>query len=267
MEKLAMHEPPVLVWLPVDRRYLGEEGKRSPFYVLGEKYALALKHAAQAEPVLFPAARPEALPAMLSMVHGVLLTGSPANVHPSHFGEEVTDPRLPLDPHRDDLTLPLVRACVAQGVPLLGICRGFQEINVALGGSLHQQVHHVEGMDDHREDTQLSYEEQYGLSHPVHLVPGTPFHDWAGAATAQVNSLHGQGVNRLAAGLTAMAHAPDGLVEAFGVEGARSFAYAVQWHPEWQTAQHPFYSAIFAAFARACHQRRRELQETQAARV
>jgi putative glutamine amidotransferase len=122
-------------------------------------------------------------------------------------------------------------------------------------------------MDDHREDTQLSYEEQYGLAHEVHLVPHTPFHDWAGGATARVNSLHGQGVNRLAAGLTPMAHAPDGLVEAFGVEGARSFAYAVQWHPEWQTAQHPFYSAIFAAFAQACHQRRRELQETQAARA
>ena len=256
-----MQEPPVLVWLPVDRRYLGEEGKRSPFYVLGEKYALSLKQAAGAEPVLFPAAQSDALPAMLSMVHGVLLTGSPANVHPSHFGEEVTDPRLPLDPHRDSLTLPLVRACLAQGVPLLGICRGFQEINVAMGGSLHQQVHHVEGMDDHRENPALSFEDQYDLSHDVHLVPETPFAQWAGGPTARVNSLHGQGVNRLADGLSAMAHAPDGLVEAFGVAGAQTFAYAVQWHPEWQTTKNPFFKEIFSAFGQACRARRAQLQE------
>jgi len=251
-----MHEPPVLVWLPVDRRYLGEDGKRSPFYVLGEKYALSLKQVAAVEPVLFPAAKAEALPSMLSMVHGVLLTGSPANVHPAHFGEEVTDPRLPLDTHRDELTLPLVRACVEQGVPLLGICRGFQEINVALGGSLHQQVHHVDGMADHRENTELSFDEQYGLSHEVHMVPGTPFAQWAGGPTARVNSLHGQGVNRLADDLTAMAHAPDGLVEAFGVTGAQTFAYAVQWHPEWRTDQHPFYREILLAFGQACRARR-----------
>ena len=251
-----MHEPPVLVWLPVDRRFLGEDGKRSPFYVLGEKYAISLKQVAAAEPVLFPAAKADALPAMLSMVHGVLLTGSPANVHPSHFGEDVTDPRLPLDPHRDDLTLPLVRACVEHGVPLLGICRGFQEINVALGGSLHQQVHDVDGMADHRENKELAFDEQYGLSHEVHVVPGTPFAQWAGGPTARVNSLHGQGVNRLADGLTAMAHAPDGLVEAFGVTGAQSFAYAVQWHPEWRTDQHPFYREILGAFGQACRARR-----------
>jgi len=254
-----MQEPPVLVWLPVDRRYLGEDGKRSPFYVLGEKYALSLKQVADAEPVLFPAAKAEALPAMLSMVHGVLLTGSPANVHPSHFGEEVTDPRLPLDTHRDELTLPLVRACVEQGVPLLGICRGFQEINVALGGSLHQQVHDVNGMADHRENKELTFDEQYGLSHEVHVVPGTSFAQWAGGPTARVNSLHGQGVNRLADGLTAMAHAPDGLIEAFGVTGAQTFAYAVQWHPEWRTDQHPFYREILLAFGQACRARRAAL--------
>jgi putative glutamine amidotransferase len=255
-----MQEPPVLVWLPVDRRYLGQDGKNSPFFVLGEKYAVSLKQVAGAEPVLFPSAQTDALPNILSMVHGVLLTGSPANVHPSHFGEDVTDPRLPLDPHRDGLTLPLVRACVEQGVPLLGICRGFQEINVALGGSLHQQVHHVDGLADHRENTELSYEEQYGLSHDVHLVAGSPFAQWAGGPTARVNSLHGQGVNRLADGLTAMAHAPDGLVEAFGVSEAKSFAYAVQWHPEWQTDQHPFYMEILSAFGQACRARRTALQ-------
>jgi putative glutamine amidotransferase len=254
-----MQEPPVLVWLPVDRRYLGEDGKRSPFYVLGEKYALSLKQVADAEPVLFPAAKADTLPTMLAMVHGVLLTGSPANVHSSHFGEEVTDPRLPLDTHRDELTLPLVRACVEQGVPLLGICRGFQEINVALGGSLHQQVHDVDGMADHRENKELTFDEQYGLSHEVHVVPGTPFAQWAGGPTARVNSLHGQGVNRLADGLTAMAHAPDGLIEAFGVTGAQTFAYAVQWHPEWRTDQHPFYREILLAFGQACRARRAAL--------
>ena len=130
-----------------------------------------------------------------------------------------------------------------------------------MGGSLHQQVHHVDGMADHREDPELSYDDQYGLSHEVHLVPGSPFAQWAGGPTARVNSLHGQGVNRLADGLSPMAHAPDGLVEAFGVADAQSFAYAVQWHPEWQTAQHPFYREIFSAFGQACRVRRAQLQE------
>jgi putative glutamine amidotransferase len=245
-----------MVWLPADHRLLGDHGHQMPFLLLGDKYARAVKEGARAQPVMFPLADAEQIPDLLSMVDGVMLTGSPSNVHPSHFDEAVADPSLPLDPVRDSLTLALVRACVHQGVPLLGICRGFQEINVALGGTLHQRVHEVPGQMDHREPKSAPFDAQYAPRHPVTFVPGSPFIDWAGGATeARVNSLHGQGINRLASGLEPLAHAPDGLVEAFAVRGARTFAYAVQWHPEWKCRENPFYSAIFEAFGNACRQR------------
>lgn len=253
-----MSSPPCMVWLPADHRLLGDHGHRMPFLLLGDKYARAVKVGAHSQPVMFPLASAEQVPDLLALVDGVVLTGSPSNVHPSHFDEPVADPSLPLDPDRDSLTLTLVRAAVAAGVPLLGICRGFQEINVALGGSLHQRVHHVPGMMDHRDPDHLPLDQQYAPSHPVELVPGSVFEQWAGARTAQVNSLHGQGINRLAPGLRALAHAPDGLVEAFGVEGATTFAYAVQWHPEWRCWENPFYSAIFEAFGDAVRQRQRQ---------
>lgn len=250
-----MTHPSCLVWLPVDHRQLGSP-HAMPYFVLGDKYARAVKVGAQAQPVLFPLADAEDIPVLLELVDGVLLTGSPANVAPSHFGQTVSDPSLPLDAERDRLTLSLVRACVAQGVPLLGICRGFQEINVALGGSLHQQVHHVEGLRDHREPSQQPPETQYAPSHAITIQPGSVLHQWAGATEAMVNSLHGQGISRLADGLEPMAHAADGLVEAFAVRTARAFAYAVQWHPEWRCWENPFYQATFTAFGAACRQRR-----------
>lgn len=252
-----------LVWVPLDHRVLGEDGQPVPFTVLGDKYAEALRDAAGAQAVAFPLAAPARIPDLLARVDGVLLTGSPSNVHPSHFDEPVADAALPVDPQRDALTLPLIRACVAGGVPLLGICRGFQEINVALGGSLHQRVHAVAGLEDHREPLDRPLEEQYALRHPVRFAPGSVFERWAGGPEAWVNSLHGQGVHRLARGLRALGHAPDGLVEAFGVEGAPGFAYAVQWHPEWRCTEHPLYAAMFAAFGQACRTYRRRVQEKQ----
>ena len=244
-----------LVWLPVDHRLLGQGDLQMPFLVLGEKYARAVKANAQAQPVMFPLADASDIAPLLQLVDGVMLTGSPSNVHPSHFGEPVANPSLPLDLQRDALTLALVKACIAADVPLLGICRGFQEINVALGGTLHQQVHAVEGLQDHRETKTATFDLQYGPSHPVHLLPGSKMAQWAGATTVDVNSLHGQGIARLADGLLPLAHAADGLVEAFELKAARSFAVAVQWHPEWRTSDNPFYEAIFNAFGDACRQR------------
>lgn len=251
-------QPPLrpLVWLPADHRLLGEEGHQSPFLVLGEKYARAVRDCAAAQPVVFPLANAAQIPALLGLVDGVMLTGSPSNVHPSHFGQEVLDVRLPLDPQRDALTLALVRACRAGGVPLLGICRGFQEINVALGGSLEQSVHERAGHFDHRDPEGVSLDQAYGPAHEVRFAPGCAFAQWAGSESAQVNSLHGQGIARLAGGLHALGHSSDGLVEAFEIEGAAAFAYAVQWHPEWNCQANPFYRAIFAAFGQACERRR-----------
>ena len=128
--------PPCMVWLPADHRLLGDHGHQMPFLLLGDKYARAVKVGAQAQPVMFPLADAGQIGELLPLVDGVMLTGSPSNVHPSHFDEAVADPSLPLDPVRDTLTLALVKACVHEGIPLLGICRGFQEINVALGGTL-----------------------------------------------------------------------------------------------------------------------------------
>jgi putative glutamine amidotransferase len=252
-----MKKPPCMVWLPADHRLLGDDGQQMPYLVLGEKYAHAVKLGSNAQPVLFPLADDDQIPDLLAMVDGVMLTGSSSNVHPSHFEEDVADTSLPLDPKRDALTLALVTACVIQQVPLLGICRGFQEINVAMGGSLHQQVHAAPGHMDHREPQAESLEVQYGPGHLVSFEKGSVFEQWAGGLEATVNSLHGQGVARLAQGLQAFARAPDGLIEAFGVQDSDAFAYAVQWHPEWRFAESPFYSAIFKAFGDACRVRQR----------
>ncbi|MEO6625233.1 MAG: gamma-glutamyl-gamma-aminobutyrate hydrolase family protein [Burkholderiaceae bacterium] len=250
-----MNTPPCLVWLPVDHRKLGEDGHQMPYLVLGDKYARAVTQSVRAQPVLFPLAGSAQIVGLIGLVDGVLLTGSPSNVHPSHFDQGVADPSLPLDPDRDGLTLALVRACVEQAVPLLGVCRGLQEINVALGGSLHQAVHGVPAMRDHREPAGATLEVQYGPSHAVTLRAGSNFARWAGGERAMVNSLHGQGVDRLAPGLRVEARSEDGLVEAFSVEAAAGFACAVQWHPEWRSTENPFYAALFKAFGDACGER------------
>jgi putative glutamine amidotransferase len=244
--------PESFVWLPADHRNMDYEDGNLPYLMLGHKYADAVKRGANAQPVVFALADSEDIEALISQVDGVMLTGSPANVHPSHFGQGVEDPSLPLDPTRDSLTLPLVQACLKHGVPLLGVCRGFQEINVALGGSLYQQVQNVPGKNDHREDKNRMVKDQYGFAHSVRLAPGSVFEQWAGGSQAQVNSLHGQGIDRLAEGLQPLAWAEDGLVEAYEVKQASNFAYAMQWHPEWRFWETPFYGAVFKAFGEAC---------------
>ncbi len=208
--------------------------------------------------------------AALDALDGVFLTGATSNVDPSAYGEMLADPESPADTARDHVSLALIRAAVRRGMPVLGVCRGFQEINVALGGTLHQQVHNVPGLADHREDGALPLEGQYGPAHPVALVPGGVLQRLAGGASAQVNSLHGQGVNRLAPGLTVEARAPDGLVEAFRGETA-SFLLAVQWHPEWGFRDNLLSAALFEAFGdaarayRATHRTREAAQSGLAA--
>ena len=168
-----MIKTPSLVWLPADHRLLGSAPQTMPFLLLGDKYARAVKVNAQAQPVVFPLADAEQIDGLLALVDGVMLTGSPSNVHPARFGSTLDNASLMLDEVRDDLTLLLVKACVAQGVPLLGICRGFQEINVALGGTLHQQVHALPDYLDHRESPDGAYEQQYGPSHAVRFAVGS----------------------------------------------------------------------------------------------
>lgn len=244
-----------LVWLPVDHRVLGEDGAGMPYIVVGDKYLRAITTAAGAQPVLFPLADVSQIGALLELVDGVMLTGSPSNVHPSHFDQTVDDPDLPLDPARDGITLALVNACLAAAVPIFGICRGFQEINVALGGSLLQAVQTQPGKFDHRGPEKASIDHAYRPVHDVEFVGDSQFAKWAGGITQKVNSLHGQGIDRLASGLRAVGHASDGLVEAVEIVGAKNFAVAVQWHPEWRVTENSFYHAMFQAFGTACQQR------------
>lgn len=241
-----------VVLLPADSRRLGDH----PFHVAGHKYVNAVVQAAQALPLIIPALGSESdVTALLEVADGILLPGAVSNVHPSHFDQAVRDPSLPLDPERDGLTLRLIRAAVAAGIPVLGICRGFQEINVAFGGSLHQAVHEVAGMADHREPDVPLLDEQYAQAHTVRTVAGGQLAAITGCNEFMVNSLHGQGIDRLGAGLVAEAYAPDGLIEAVSVPGAKSFALAVQWHPEWNVMNTPPYLAIFRAFGAACRAR------------
>lgn len=244
-----------LVWLPLDHRMMGEDPQSIPYFFLGEKYASSLKRSAGVQPCTFPLAGAADIAALLVLVDGVVLPGSPANIEPHHFEQHLTDPSLPLDPRRDELTLALVRACVAEGVPILGICRGFQEINVALGGSLYQQVQDVPGKQDHREDKTRSYDGQYQPTHPIALVQDDVVRAWAGGSELMVNSLHGQGADRLADLLEPLAYAPDGTVEMVRIKGARTFAYGTQFHPEYRSWENPFYHAIFKAFGAACFER------------
>jgi putative glutamine amidotransferase len=224
-----------------------------PFHIAGAKYVEAAAAGAGGLPWLIPALG-DGLPveALLDRLDGLLFTGSPSNVHPTRYHptpEAITCG--PYDEARDATTLPLIRGALARGLPLLAICRGFQELNVALGGTLHPRVHEVAGLADHRQPPGDDPEVLYAPAHPVSPVVGGMLAAWAPAdGPLTVNSLHGQGIDRAAAGLIVEATAPDGLVEAARVAG-QSFAVGVQWHPEWRFADNPFSVKLFAAFGAA----------------
>ncbi len=240
-----------LVGVPSDSRQIGPH----PFQAVGEKYLRALVDPGGMLPLAIPSLHPP-LPVAdyLDALDGLLLPGSPSNIEPHHYGNEPSWDGNLHDPARDANTLPLVHAAIERRVPVLAICRGLQEINVALGGTLHQRVHEVGGMHDHREDKQLDIELQYGPVHDIRLSENGLLHRIAGRDTVRVNSLHGQGIRDLGRGLVAEAHAPDGLIEAVRLDGG-AFFLAVQWHPEWRAHENPFNRGIFEAFAAACRER------------
>ncbi len=247
-----MRNPKPLIGIPADRRLLGGHY----FHCVGEKYIAAVAEGAQAIPVLIPSLGAGIdLEELLASFDGLLLTGSVSNVEPHRYGGPPSDPGTLHDPERDATTLPLIPKAVAAGLPVLAICRGFQEMNVAFGGTLWQKLHEVEGYRDHRENKDAPLDEQYGPNHEVLLKPGGLFRQLAGLDTLTVNSLHSQGVQKLAPGLAVEALAPDGVVEAFRVAAAPTFAVGVQWHPEWQMQTNEFSRALFAAFGAAARAR------------
>jgi putative glutamine amidotransferase len=241
-----------LIGIPADRRMVGDH----PFHMVGEKYARAVMEAAGAVPLLIPSLAEElGLDELLTRLDGLVFTGSPSNVEPHRYRGPPSAPGTLHDPARDATTLPLIRKAVGAGVPVLGICRGFQEMNVAFGGTLHQKLHEVPGHLDHRDDTTQPLEVQYGPAHEVTLEPGGLLRSLSSGDRIQVNSLHNQGIERLGSELAVEARAPDGVIEAFRVRAARSFALAVQWHPEWKVMTNPFSRALFAAFGEASRER------------
>lgn len=241
-----MKRKPVVL-IPACNRVL----EQYPFHVVGKKYVDAVR-LADCQPLVVPSIALDEIDDLLDVADGLLLTGSPSNVHPSNFGEDVHDPALPLDPERDTWTLPLIPRVLARGIPLFAICRGFQEVNVSLGGSLHQAVHEVPGQRDHRGNKNAAPEVTYSIAHPVDVIPGGTLERIVGQASIDVNSVHGQGVNRLAPGLRVEARAPDGLVEAFSVQHAPAFNLCVQWHPEWRASTNPVSMRLLKAFGEAC---------------
>lgn len=246
-----------VVAIPADRRIHAGH----PFHQVGEKYILGITKGSDCMPCMLPVLADELdIDEILARVDGVLFTGSPSDIEPHHYDGTPSAPGTLHDPHRDALTLPLAQQALRDGIPVLAICRGFQELNVIMGGSLHQKVHELEGYHRHKENPGDTLDDQYGPSHPVDLVEGGLLHGLAAEPRVMVNSLHGQGVARLAEGVTVEAIADDGLIEAFRVDEASGFNLAVQWHPEWRVTENDFSMAIFKAFGDACRARAAERQ-------
>ena len=254
-----------LVGVISDRRMVGIH----PFQMVGEKYLRAVVDGAAAYPVMLPSLDESFnVVDILDRLDGLLLTGSPSNVEPHHYKGEPSRPGTWHDPERDVSALALIPSAIRMGMPVLAICRGFQEMNVAFGGKLYQYVHEVPGLQMHKENPDDPIDVQYSAVHAVKLADNGVLQEITGQNRIQVNSLHSQGVEVLGEGLLAEAWAEDGLVEAFRVKEAGGFTLAVQWHPEWKVTENPASMAIFGAFGQACKDyRERELQARRLARV
>jgi putative glutamine amidotransferase len=228
-------------------------------HTVGQKYLDAVTAGAHAHAFILPALidRPGAawtdpadVEGVLDLLDALFLTGAVSNVAPHRYGAPLQDPNSPADAARDHVTLALITAAIARGMPILGVCRGFQEINVALGGTLHQAVHTVPGHADHREP-KGTLDEQYAPTHDIVFTRGGLLQTMTAMPGARVNSLHGQGVEHLAPTLAVEATAPDGLIEAFSGQNRDHFLLGVQWHPEWDFRNNPLSVIILRTFGQA----------------
>lgn len=237
-----------VVGLICDRRHVDD----ADAHLVLEQYITATREGADALPVLLPVLKPPLDYAdILSAVDGLLFTGSPSNVNPAHYGgQPAREPKWE-DLDRDNLALPLLKTAIAAGKPIFCICRGFQELNVALGGTLFQHVHEVPGRFDHREDESAPQDVQWGPAHDVSVTPGGVLESILGSKTFRVNSLHSQGIDRLASALREEARAPDGQIEAVSLKQPQGFLLAVQWHPEWRWSENEVSRMLWQSFAMA----------------
>jgi putative glutamine amidotransferase len=220
------------------------------FDAVGRKYSVAVAEVAECQPLLIPLGPSMVdVQAVLEIADGVLLPGSLSNVEPLHYGDEAPLYPETVDRDRDALTLPLIRTAIDKKIPLFAICRGFQEFNVARGGTLHQAVHSVDGHNDHREPASDDWDVKFGESHPLTLKG--ELRNWVGKDEIIVNSLHWQGIKQLAKPLVAEAFAKDGLIEAIRAPSGNPFSLGVQWHPEWLPHSNPVSVALFRRFGEA----------------
>jgi putative glutamine amidotransferase len=223
-----------------------------PVQAVGVSNIQAVADLTGAIPLIVPAMPSTgAIQDLIDACDGFVFTGGRPNVHPSHYGHEPTEKHGTFDPDRDAITLPLIRECVARGVPVLGICRGFQEFNVAFGGTLHPEIREIPGRINHRMPPDGTLEEKFEHRHMVRLTPGGIFARMFGAGEVLVNSLHGQGIEERGARVIVEGEAPDGTPEAIHIKNAPGFALAVQWHPEWNAASDPVSRPLFQAFGTA----------------
>lgn len=232
-----------------------------PFHAVGEKYINAVAHGCHALALVIPAFSPDydldslldrvELGDLIRRLDGLFLPGSASNIEPHHYDGEASTPDTLHDSQRDLTALPLIRAALADGLPPFAVCRRFQDQNVALGGTLHQRIHEIPGMLDHREDKSLPRNQQYALAHPVELSTGGLIAQPAPLEPRSIRST----IKALADGLIVEAAAPDGLIEAARVRDARSFALGVQWHPEWRVIDDALSRALFTAFGEAARSR------------
>lgn len=213
----------------------------------------AVADVAEGVPLLVPA-EPDAvrISDLLDHCAGFVFTGGRANVHPEEYGEVATEAHGDFDRKRDALTLPLIRALVERGQPFLGICRGFQEVNVAMGGTLYPEIRDLPGRDNHRMPPDGTLEEKFELRHEVTFTEGGMFHQLMGAPSVMTNTLHGQGIKAPGPRVIVEGHAPDGTPEAICIDGAPGFTLSVQWHPEWNAKADPVSRPLFEAFGAAC---------------
>lgn len=223
-----------------------------PVHAGGTMNSAAVAEVSKAMPIIIPSD-----PAFVSVAElldtcdGFLLTGGRPNVHPSEYGEDETPAHGDFDRGRDAITLPLVRACVERGQPVLGICRGFQEVNVAMGGTLYPEIRDLPGRMNHRMPPDGTIEEKFALRHTVRFTQGGVFHRLMGAAEVMTNTLHGQGIKTAGHRIVIDGHAPDGTPEAIYVRDAPGFTLSVQWHPEWRAGEDPVSRPLFEAFGAA----------------
>ncbi|MFT6581834.1 MAG: putative glutamine amidotransferase [Alphaproteobacteria bacterium] len=238
--------------------------ERSAGHRAGERNLRALADVCDAMPVIF-AGDPNItdIKSLLNVVDGVLLTGARANVHPTNFGVEPHPSHEPYDENRDAVALALTKACVEQGVPIFGVCRGFQEMSVAFGCSLHPEIRDLPGRMNHRaprvESGEIHPDPEvvFADRHDVNLVPGGAFAKLLGQETIRVNSLHGQGISDVGERVVIEGVAEDGTVEAIRIADAPGFALGVQWHAEYDPQTNPINRVLFQAFGHAVNENRR----------